>query len=185
LDAHPNAPQQRRKRLAQHLDNEQAKLLLIGEASGYQGCRYSGMTFTSERLLLEGAIPRIAPPAKRLTQRKLPFSEPSATIVWGTLQALGLAEQVILWNAFPWHPMKGEEPHSNRTPSQQELSDGLPVLEMLLDHYQGIVIIAVGKKAAHTLTTLGIKPACEVRHPAMGGANKFREGMAQFAQSTP
>ena len=33
--------------------------LLIGEASGYQGCRISGIPFTSERLIMEGVVPRL------------------------------------------------------------------------------------------------------------------------------
>ena len=79
-----SAPIERLRRLGAHLDCA-ARLILVGEAPGYQGCRYSGIAFTSERLLCEGAIPRLAPEPARLTDRSRPFSEPSATIAGGVL----------------------------------------------------------------------------------------------------
>ncbi len=182
FDAIPNAFEGRLKRLSAHLNNKNTSAILVGEAAGYQGCRYSGITFTSERLLMEGEIPGVPPLEKRLTLRKLPFSEPSATIVWGILKELNIAENVVMWNAFPWHPMKEMQMHSNRTPTNKELQTGLPVLELLLQHFHGVRIISVGKKATQTLNNLGIKIEDEVRHPAMGGATKFREGMREIMQ---
>ncbi len=183
FDAIPDAHRGRYERLTAHLNNRDVRAILIGEAAGYQGCRYSGVTFTSERLLMEGNIPGIPAIKQRLTIRRLPFSEPSATIVWGILQELDIAENIIMWNAFPWHPMKNRNIHTNRTPSDRELQAGLPVLEMLLHHFHGVEIISVGKKATQTLNRLGIKVKAEVRHPAMGGANKFREGMRRISKN--
>lgn len=180
FDAIPNAFEGRIKRLSAHLSNKNTHAILIGEAAGYQGCRYSGITFTSERLLMEGAIPGIPAIEKRLTLRKLPFSEPSATIVWGILKELNIDKNIVMWNAFPWHPMKENQIHSNRTPTNKELQSGLPVLELLLQHFHDVRVISVGKKATQTLNNLGIKIEAEVRHPAMGGANKFREGMREI-----
>jgi hypothetical protein len=105
-DVQASAVHDRRRRLALNLAAPAPRLLCIGEAPGYQGCRISGVTFTSEALLLEGAIPRIDTLDVRLTGRKLPWREPSTTIVWNALQSAGLAEHTILWNAFPWHPHK-------------------------------------------------------------------------------
>ncbi len=180
FDAISNAFEERIKRLSAHLNNKNVRAILVGEAAGYQGCRYSGITFTSERLLMEGAISGIPAIEKRLTLRKLPFSEPSATIVWGVLKELNIAENVVMWNAFPWHPMKENQIHSNRTPTNKELQSGLPLLELLLQHFHDIRVISVGKKATQTLNNLGIKIEAEVRHPAMGGANKFREGVRKI-----
>jgi uracil-DNA glycosylase len=179
-DAIPVASQGRKRRLSAHLGQKEIRAILVGEAAGYQGCRYSGITFTSERLLLQGAIAGMPRIDHRLTTRHLPFSEPSATIVWGLLQELEIAERVILWNAFPWHPMKEGQIHSNRTPTRQELQAGLPLLELLLQRFDGTPVIAVGRKAAESLQRLGIKIDQEVRHPAMGGATKFRQTLRQF-----
>jgi hypothetical protein len=152
-------------------------LVLVGEASGYQGCHFSGMPFTNEKLLLEGRIPRVHVGA-RLTTRPRPWCEPSATVVWGTLHALGLARRTVLWNAFAWHPFKPGDPYSNRAPSRDELEAGRAVLDGVLGAFAGARIVAVGKVAERTLKELGRAPHAAVRHPSMGGANEFRAGLA-------
>ena len=63
-----NGPKAKLVRLAAHLDCD-PKFILCGEAAGYQGCRHSGIAFTSERLLLEGKIPGISAMSHRLTIR--------------------------------------------------------------------------------------------------------------------
>lgn len=181
LDRSADAPVARRQRLACHLNASEVRWLLLGEAAGYQGCRYSGVTFTSERLILEGEIPRIAAPGERLTRRGRAFSEPSATIVWGGLRLHGMADRVVMWNAFPWHPMKPDSPLSNRTPSEKELAAGRPLLEQLLALYPQAALVAVGRKAAGSLRKLGLTPDAELRHPAMGGATEFRAGLLDLA----
>jgi uracil-DNA glycosylase len=81
------------ERLRLHLSCVDPKFLVLGEALGYQGCRYSGLAFTSERLLLENQIP-LMPDLKgqRITSRNRPWSEPSATTVWGALYENKIAE---------------------------------------------------------------------------------------------
>lgn len=155
-------------------------LVLLGEASGYQGCHFSGMPFTNEKLLLEGRIPRVTV-AARLTTRPRPWCEPSATVVWGTLHALGLAERTVLWNAFAWHPFKPGMPYSNRAPTRDELEAGRAVLDGVLTAFACAKVVAVGKVAERTLRGLGREPDATVRHPSMGGANEFRAGLAALA----
>ncbi|MFO1402520.1 MAG: uracil-DNA glycosylase [Steroidobacteraceae bacterium] len=179
-DADPAAPAARRARLRAHLDCDPL-LLLLGEAAGYQGCHVSGIPFTSERLLLEGAIPRVAAPHGRLSTRARPWSEPSATIVWEALHALGLAERTILWNAFPWHPHRPGEPHSNRTPTAAEVALGRPALGALLAAFPRVRVVALGRKAESLLAGLG-RVELALRHPAMGGAERFRAGLRAFAR---
>lgn len=173
--------QKRLERLAQHLDCE-PDCILIGEAPGYQGCRYSGVAFTSERLLGEGAIPRIPVPAGRLSLRARPFSEPSATIVWKTLFRLGLAERTVLWNALQMHPFKPDNPWSNRTPRSAELLHGKPALLMLRDAFPRARIVAVGRKAEALLSEMGVAANAVVRHPANGGATEFAAGLELLAK---
>ena len=55
-----NGPDAKLARLEAHLACD-PEFILCGEAAGYQGCRYSGIAFTSERLLWEGKIPRLSP----------------------------------------------------------------------------------------------------------------------------
>jgi uracil-DNA glycosylase len=176
-DASSNGPQARCRRLQAHLGIEPARLL-IGEASGYQGCRVTGIPFTSERLINEGAIPRIGAEPARLSRRHIPWSEPSATIVWSTLRELGIAESTVLWNAFPWHPHVAGESHSNRTPTRSECAQGLPVLQALLSAFPRARLFAVGRQAERALLAIG-RQAQGLRHPAMGGATRFRRTLEQ------
>lgn len=179
-DAVPNPSAARRDRLAQHLSATDVAMVLVGEAPGYAGCRYSGLAFSSEALLLKGAIPRIgALQGRRLTTRARPFSEPSATVVWGALYDLGMAERTVLWNACAWHPM-GESALSNRTPTRSELNAGMPFLETLLGLFSGARIVAVGQKALDSLNRLGQHRFEVVRHPARGGASEFRRGLRRL-----
>lgn len=176
-DTELNGPEERLKRLAQHLSCE-ASLILVGEAPGYQGARYSGVAFSSEKLLIDGAIPRVDAAPGRLTDRRLPFSEPSATIVWKNLYKLGLAENTVLWNALQLHPYKRGEPMSNRAPTPEELEIGHGAIRILREAFPQARWVAIGKKAEGLLSASGISPAGAVRHPANGGATLFAAGLA-------
>jgi hypothetical protein len=175
-----NGPDAKLARLAAHLDCD-PKFVLCGEAAGYLGCRHSGIAFTSERLLLHGVplhgkIPRISQTSHRLTSRALPYSEPSATIVWEALYNLGIEDRTILWNALPMHPHKSLDEQSNRTPTSEEFEIGKRALRMLVREFPSAKLVAVGKKAERSLNSMGI-PAAYVRHPAYGGATKFAQGL--------
>lgn len=184
FDTVENTQEAKTARLARHLECD-AKQILVGEAPGYQGCRYSGVAFTSERLLIAGQIPRVPALDHRLSTRYRPFSEPSATIVWGTLYKLGIAENTVLWNAVQLHPFKPNQPWSNRTPTDAELAHGVAGLRLLLDALPNAKVIAVGKKAEGILTTQGIPYTAGVRHPANGGATEFAEGLAKLVRKSP
>jgi len=139
----------RRQRLADYLGSRRgAGLVLVGEAAGYRGARVSGIPFTSERQLT-GTGP----------------AEATATIVRRVLAALGVEDEVLLWNVVPTHP--GSET-SNRRPTRQEVEAATPFLDELT---RGRVPIAVGRLAASVLE------APYVRHPAHGGAAAFEAGL--------
>lgn len=178
-DLASNGPQEKLHRLAQHLDCEPA-IILCGEAPGYQGCRHSGVAFTSERLLCEGAIPRIPAPKSRLTNRRLPYSEPSATIVWRTLRTLRVAEKTVLWNAVQLHPGRAGRPDYNRTPTTSELVYGKAGLALLVKAFPNAKLIAIGRKAEAQIRAMGIETAGSVRHPANGGGTLFEQQLTQL-----
>lgn len=184
LEADPAGYVARRERLKRHLECPSPQLLLIGEAPGYQGCRYSGVAFTSERQLLAGTIPRMSDlQGQRITTSRLSRTEPSATIVWGALHEHGLAEHAVMFNAVPWHPEGPEGPESNRTPSPDEKALGASFLRMFLDLFEGVPVLALGGTASHSLNNIGVAHT-KLRHPANGGATLFREGLAAFVEST-
>jgi hypothetical protein len=190
-DIGPSAPAIRRKHLRAYLQQRlgKEKLALIGEAVGYRGGHFSGIPMTSERLLLgrqPDVIATLYKPQRTSKPEKCPngFSEPTATIVWGTLLRLGLKpDQFVLWNAFPWHsfdPRHGML--SNRMPDKSERSAGLPVLKAFLELFPCDQIVALGKIAAGQLQKLGINAHC-VRHPASGGARLFRAQIAEILKT--
>lgn len=170
----------RQQRLKHHLECPDPRIILIGEAPGYAGCRYSGVAFTSERLLLAGSIPRMPDiQGQRITTRPKSWSEPSATIVWKALYEHGLAEHALLFNAVPWHPEGPRGVHSNRTPTTTEKEKGLVYLQMFLQLFSGVPVAALGNTASDNLNLLNIEHT-KIRHPANGGATLFREGLKQW-----
>ena len=191
-DRDPGAPEIRTNQLRHYLLKRlgKARYLLVAEAVGYQGGHFSGIPMTSERILLgykkeDGILPQHVlaglGPQRTSKPEIIPkgFSEPTATIVWGTLLGLGIEPaDFVLWNVFPWHPYDPQRGIlSNRRPRVEELKSGLPVLKKFLEVFRGARVFALGRISAGTFTELGI--AChEVRHPANGGAKAFRTKMA-------
>ncbi|HEC36395.1 MAG TPA: hypothetical protein ENI39_07670 [Anaerolineae bacterium] len=152
-----------------------ARFLLVGEAAGYAGCRFSGIPFTCEAQLVG---PQRLPWAldKDLASSSAaerPWVERSATIVW---EALGKRRDCMLWNAFPWHPFDGADPLSNRPPGR-DLYDGLEVLRCLLSLFPSARPYAVGRVAQRALEAIGVR-APYIRHPSHGGKRRFAEAVA-------
>ncbi len=198
-DIGPSAPGLRGRNLVQYLAArlERARLILVAEALGYQGGKFSGIAMTSERILL-GRHQRVRPehvfpsaefckglkrtskshPSLSAVVQRDGFTEPTATIVWGHLLGLGLSPlDVILWNIFPFHPFDpGSGRLSNRTPDPAELEDGRAYLGQLMALVPAATLVAVGEKSA---SIIGDNCA-RVRHPARGGATEFRDGLSQF-----
>ncbi len=181
FDASPEAHKQRFKRLVSHLDCD-SKLILVGEAPGYNGCRYSGIAFTCEHLLLEGSVPRVAI-TDRITIGGRIRKEHSANTVWPTLHRLGVAHNTIMWNALQLHPFRKGLTQTNRTPTHDELMLGMEALGLLIDRYPDAVLVAVGQKAASSLKRMGVQRFEHVRHPAYGGIPYFVDGLAAIVEA--
>ena len=188
------------------------RLAIVGEALGYRGGHFTGIPMTSERILFGKQADIVAavcerrnvdtsmgagghrPPLRILagiTARRTSkpeiypngFSEPTATIVWGALLKIGaVPDEFVLWNAFPWHPF---DPRlgmlSNRMPNKAEQLSGRPVLEAFLQLFPCEQIVGLGKIATGQLEAIGVKAHC-VRHPASGGARRFREQIKEILQ---
>jgi hypothetical protein len=193
-DIGPAAPKIRRRQLAAYFAGRfgRAKIALVGEALGYQGGHFSGIAMTSERILLghradAGIDPRDVLPGlkpRRTSKAELidyGFSEPTATIVWGTLLSLGVdACEFVLWNAFPWHPFNKRQGFlSNRRPTGEELYGCAHLLAAFLAMFEFPAVVALGVMAAQQLDRVGYK-ATAVRHPASGGAREFRAQIAEL-----
>jgi hypothetical protein len=144
-----------------------ADVVALGEAAGYQGMRWSGIAFTSERDLLRWGEPFLPTCAARR------FSEPSGTIVHRVLGELGAERRVILWNTVPTHPHRPGVPLSNRRPAVAEVEAGADLARRLIALVRPRTVVAVGRIAESVLG----EGATYVRHPANGGGTAFAEGM--------
>jgi uracil-DNA glycosylase len=159
-----------------YLDSRPTHLALIGEAAGHRGCALTGMAFTSPETLRDSRNDFFTTCRDRMFRQGDVF-EPSGRFVWGVADAHGVMP--LLWNALPLHPHQPGQPRTNRTPTRAELELGEPFLTRVLDIFRPKVIVAVGRKAEHSLGRLfpGLKFRV-VRHPSMGGSTLFREQMA-------
>lgn len=182
----------RSEHLAQYLAERigRAKTVMIAEAPGYQGCHFSGIAMTSERILLGYHSHNDVHPAdvfqgtaRRTSKDELKlggFNEPTATIVWKAIKASGVdPRSVVLWNSFAFHPMKSGW-LTNRKPTPDELARGRHLLEHFLSLFPETALVPVGRVAEEILGDLNISCSGYVRHPANGGATEFRAGMGQY-----
>jgi len=100
------------------------------------------------------------------------------------LYQLGIEEQTVLWNAVPWHPSKAGNPLSNASPKEEDRKEGLAYLFRFLEIFPGRRLVAVGRTAERSLQEAGLVFE-GVRHPANGGATKFREALVKLTSSPP
>ncbi len=156
--------------LARYLEERRsADVVALGEAGGYQGMRWSGIAFTSERDLA-----RWGPPFRPTSaERPGGWSEPSGTVVHRVLESLGAERRVILWNTVPAHPHHPGRPLSNRRPRAVEVALGAAFARRLLELVQPRLVLAVGRVAESQLGG----EATYVRHPSMGGAAAFERAV--------
>jgi hypothetical protein len=98
-----------------------APVVLVGEAPGRNGARWTGVPFTSPRQLA-GSGP----------------AEATATIVHRVLAELKREADVLLWNASVLYPP------GNRDPRRAEIDACAPVLERVC---RGRLVVAVGRHA--------------------------------------
>jgi uracil-DNA glycosylase len=171
----PDAALLRRRNLRHYLKTfATASYVLVGEAAGYAGCRFSGIPFTGEGQLVGSApLPWVQDGKLRQTSAGEPWLERSARIVWSVL---GERQDCVLWNAFPWHPFK-DDPLSNRRPRARELRAAAPVLRAFLALFPAAEVYAVGRVSQGALQALDVD-APYIRHPSHGGHHLFAQAVA-------
>ena len=185
-------PRHRRENMAAYLEarRSHARVLLLGEAPSHRGCRFTGISFCSETEVTHKAD-LVARRPLVLTSRDAaikPQRERSAAVIWGEIERCGKPFEIVLWNAFPWHPYRSEEgadidgpcgPSSNRKPRLTEVAQGRAAFDALLGFFtRRLAVFAVRKVAQEALARWDeAECAGYIRHPAQGGESLFR---AQF-----
>ena len=154
-----------------------ARVMLLGEAPSHRGCRFTGIAFCSEVELVHKRD-QVAREPLHLTSAQSaekPMRERSAAVIWDELERAGCARDVVLWNAFPWHPY-GDALTTNRRPRNTEVEHGREPLRVLLACFtHPLRILAVGKVAEDGLRRWPeFQCGGYLRHPAQGGEALFR-----------
>jgi uracil-DNA glycosylase len=172
----PEANLIRRANLASFLASlpEPPRVLLVGEAPGWRGCRFSGVPFTSETQLVSGVLPFTG---LQSSSSPLTKTEISARFFW--LEMRQHHPGFFIWNALPLHPHKSGECCSNRPPTIQESRRFLPLLDELHSILKPARVVSIGRLARGALSQIGIQ-SLAVRHPSHGGATKFRNSIHQI-----
>lgn len=183
-DFDESSPQKRCCNLGKYLKaRENAKYILIAEAPGYQGCHFSGIPMTSERLILDDknntyglkglkrtsdyheqnnklAKAKIYTTGKNIAKKviKNGFTEPTATMVWNQIvDEIGIdSKDFVLWNAFPFHPWSEKYGIlSNRTPNINEIKDTKDILSKFISLFdEKEEIICIGNTSHNTLSEI-------------------------------
>ncbi|MBI2486417.1 MAG: uracil-DNA glycosylase [Deltaproteobacteria bacterium] len=147
--------------------SKRPSILVIGEAPGPRGCRFSGVPFTSEAQLCNGELPF---KGQKSSISDLPYSENSAAIFWRVM--LPYYPKFFIWNSVPFHPHKREEILSIRNPTRAEVCNYSSLLSEIISLIKPKRIVTVGKKAEFPLKQNGLSYKY-VRHPSHGGAKEF------------
>jgi len=162
----------------EYIYKRKPKYLFVGEAPGYNGCRITGIPFTSEYILTQKFNNSLFGKGNgyQIINKNRPKKESTATIIWETFDK----EEIIpcFWNAFPFHPFKNGDFNSNRKPKKNELDIGKKYLEDLIKilKIKKENIIAIGD-ISYSVITEFFSQCKKIRHPSFGGKNRFISGL--------
>lgn len=165
----PNADKIRRGNLMSYLKcfSKRPSIVIVGEAPGPWGCRFSGVPFTSEAQLCNGILPFVG---CQSSVRDSPYMEKTATIFWNIM--LPYHPKFFIWNCIPFHPHNNSEILSIRNPTRDEVSMYSKLLSEILSLFKSQHVIAVGRKAELALNQTGVS-CTYVHHPSRGRTNDF------------
>ncbi len=171
----PDAPAIRRANFRNYLGRytDRPRLLLLAEAPGPWGCRFSGVPLVSESQLVD---PRFPIDGRPTSLEDTPHHEYSARIYWRVLEPY--FPHFFTWNTVPFHPYKPGQLLSIRNPTLSEVVSFKDVVEGMLAILEPETVLAVGRKAEQVLQRLGAT-CTYIRHPSQGGASLFEQGVRE------
>lgn len=169
------------------IKNNNSKVMLIGEAPGYHGCRLSGIAFTCEENFTEEIVSGIMGKdmGYKIFSKGKPEKERSASIVWPKLKEWYNAHGSVplLWNICPFHPHKENDVMSNKTPRKKEIERGIKHFLELVEIFDIQHIGCIGRKSFNTIKTMGLNTSLEyLRHPSCGGEKEFVVNITEYIE---
>jgi len=100
------------------------------------------------------------------------MAERTAAVIWNVIAKI--SNPIFLWNVFPFHPYKPDQPLTNRPHNSKERKAGEELLSELICMLKPQRLIAIGNDAAGTAARLlGRRRLIHVRHPSYGGQRAF------------
>lgn len=145
-----NADLIRQHNLIQYIEqlSKPIKIMFIGIAPGYNGCRFSGVPFTSERILLGMKKSNFFLHQNySQSSKEHPYTEVSATKIWTSFSRYipqNELKHIFMWNIVPFHPYKQNKPLTNRDPEKQELEQYEKITLDIIDILQPEKICCFG-----------------------------------------
>jgi len=173
----PGAPKTRAKALAAILQaaiDVEIDAIWIGRDLGYRGGRRTGLALTDD-VHIEAHAARWGVSAERPTKGRA-VAERTAAVIWGVLSRI--EAPVFLWNVFPLHPHKSNDPFTNRSHNSAERHAGEELLRQLIQLLRPRRLIAIGNDAAQVAhRMMDMRDVVQVRHPSYGGQSLFTRQM--------
>lgn len=169
------------------MQQEQPDVLLIGEAPGYRGTSVSGVPFLSEEIirLRQSNGLRLPLGVYETSGNYLMKSgfEATSTFMWDVLDGAKAPKLPLLWAVFPNHPHVPGDMLTNRKPTKAEIAPYSGLITLLVKAYAIKHVIAVGNVAYDILSSNTDQRIIKLRHPARGGAKKFRDGFNEVMET--
>lgn len=154
------------------------RILLVGEAPGFKGCRLTGIPFSSGKLFEEVAHPFLETLKPRIKIEQID-SENTASIVWSHL--LNHKSVPLFWNSFPFHPHPSRIQKKNRAPNKAEIEEGATYLKILFDYYKPDLVAGLGRKGTECVQRILPEESIRyIRHPSYGGKVDFCSGIDEI-----
>jgi uracil-DNA glycosylase len=180
----PDANEIRKENLWNYLNSfsERPSILMVGEAAGPWGCRFSGVPFTGEKQLCESMLPFFGHQSSKNNpslkiKRFPPHVSLSAKIFWEILKPFH--PKFFVWDCIPLHPHKVNKILSVRNPTSREVLAFSDLLRKIVEIIRPRQILSIGREAEKALTYVGTKSSY-ICHPSHGGANKFEVGVKSY-----
>jgi len=177
----PNADNIRRENLENYLKSfsKRPYVLVVGEAPGPWGARFSGVPFTTEKQLCEGKLPFTG---KRSSKNGSPHPREkgqgrTAITFWKVMSPYH--PKFFAWDCVPFHPHRSDDILSIRKPKRTEIREYSGLLSTIHELIKPKRIVAVGRTAEWALDSIGIE-SVYVRHPSRSGAKRFEDGIRKI-----
>lgn len=157
-------------------------VMFIGIAPGAKGCRFSGVPFTSEKVLLTKKSNFFKTSLYSKSSRSKPYTENSSTKVWKSFSNFIPSEMlnhIFMWNVVPFHT-EGATPLLNRDPSLAELQKYSKIALDIIRIVQPKKIYCFGRSPYEILSEMLGKDVTYIPHPSRASYETLKIAYSHF-----